>query len=219
MKKLMLVLSGVLFIISFSYGQVKAITENGDSVLLFDDNTWKPIIIVPEAKATVPFVIPSIGAVKVTISQDNGQRTISTINWFNFGIDKEKMALSGSMQKDGSNYLISISFGGGVGCLNKDQSSLKIILKDGKIVDCVQLSETDCSESPSAQYILLSAEQVGQPSANDTMQENIKKLVSSDWQSIRIYGSTFFSDLKPKKTKENPKPAQFFRQHISGLVN
>ncbi len=219
MKKLMLAFSVVLFIISFSYGQVKAVTETGDSVLLFDDNTWKPIIIAPKAKATVPFVIPSIGSVKVTVSQDNGERTMSTINWSDFGIDKEKMTLSASMRKVGHNYMVSIVFGGGVGCLNKDQSSLKIILNDGKIVDCVQISKTDCSESPSAQYILLSAEQVGQPSANDIMQENVQKLVDTDWTSIRIYGSTFFSDLKPKKTKENPKPAQFFRQHISALVN
>lgn len=110
-----------------------------------------------------------------------------------------------------------LSYSGDIGCLSEYSSSIKIKLTNGDIIECSQISDTDCGDFPSANFIPLTKEQQKDPNYKEILAENLELLESFDWETIRLQGSKFYTDILPKPSKKILKPEQFFRQHLSAI--
>ncbi len=51
------------------------------------------------------------------------------------------------------------------------------------------------------------------------LDENLEMLKNYDWVTIRLSGSDYYTDLKPKVLKKIDHPEQFFRQHLIAVDN
>jgi hypothetical protein len=211
MRKSVLLSTFCLLSICFSAkAQIKATTEKGDTILVFENGTWSHL-----KKETKP-VANIVSNVKATVTVDEftNKKSVQTEIWHRFGQDKLKNTISGYLRKIDNLTVFLISYSGDVGCLSKHSSTLKVKLSNGDIIEFSQISDTDCGKSPSANFIPLTKDQLNTPSYNDILIENIELLKKYDWETIRLQGSKYYTDIMPFTTRGVDKPEQFFRQHI-----
>jgi len=196
-----------------SFGQTRAITDDGDTIIVYQNGTWKSV----KKKPTPAF--PAIGTVvtSTAIDQTTNSKTVSTEEWRYLAVDSKKMSISASMYKTNDVYIISLVYSGDLGCLTKDESSLKIKLSNGYIIECVQISKNNCGRIQRGDYVLVSAEQSKLPDYMTIMQNNKQLLATHDWEMMRLQGSKHYTDLYPNSYKSLRFPQQFFRQHLSAL--
>ena len=213
MRKTPYLIISLLLISTLSFSQTRAITDNGDTILVYENGTWEP------TKKEISPIIPSLGTVKTSIEIDKitNQKIISTEQWRYLAIDSKSMSVTGSMYKKNGFYFISLIYSGDLGCLAKDESSLKIKLSNGYIIECYQLSKNECGRIQRGDFVVLSLEQSKAADYQTIMQNNIELLTSHDWEMMRLQGTKHFSDLYPNSYKALKFPKQFFKQHISAL--
>jgi len=96
---------------------------------------------------------------------------------------------------------ITLSLNTDVGCLSEHSTKILIKLTDGEIIECKQLSDTDCSDRPSARFIFVSDDQMKMDESNlqEILGENLQKLLSTPVEKIRIYATDGYIDMKPHK--------------------
>ena len=149
----------LLLISPLSFSQTRAITDDGDTIMVYENGTWEPI------KKEISPMIPSLGTVKTSIEIDKvtNQKIISTEQWRYLAVDSKSMSITGSMYKKNGIYIISLVYSGDLGCLAKDESSLKIKLSSGYIIECAQISKNECGRIQRGDFVVLSLEQSKQP--------------------------------------------------------
>jgi len=213
MNKALIILFIFCVFANESTGQVQAITELGDTILVFDNGTWKSV------NGEIGLLIPVIGDVESTTKFNSKKNIITTTTeeWRYFGSDKKNVAISGSLKKVDDIYQISILYQGDLGCLLRDKSVLSIKLSNGQIIECIQISKSDCASIQKATFIPVSLTQLNKQGFHLMMNENIELLAAYNWEMMRIQGADRYADVYPSQTKKVQEPEQFFRQHLSAL--
>lgn len=208
MKKLLYAITITLISIS-TFAQEKAVTESGDTIMIYSDRTWKPL-------ASTHKLVDIETTVKVTVEVDEFDKTkkITTENWAHFGINKKGKTISGSMLIVNDLATFLISFTGDLGCLSRYSSTMKVKLSNGKIIEFAQISDTKCGDQPLATFIPVRQDQTKDPNLKKLIAQNLSLLRQYDWITIRLEGTQFYTDLAPNSTNKVKKPAQFFRQHL-----
>lgn len=199
----------VTMCISVLHAQITAVTSNGDTINVYDNGTWEPI-------NRVQVVSPITARVNTTVKVDefDNKKTVTSDMWNRFAEDKLKKYINASIIKIDDGIAILLSYSGDLGCLSNYTSTIKIKLTNGEIVECAQISDTDCGDFPSANFHPLTKEQMDDPAYTEIVSENIKLLESHDWEMIRLSGSDYYTDLYPRASSKIPNPEQFFRQHL-----
>jgi hypothetical protein len=202
-----------MLISGISFGQTRAITDAGDTIIVYQNGTWTSV-----KKKSTPALL-AIGTVvtSTAIDEITNKKTISTEEWRYMAVNSKKMSLSASMYKANDIYIISLIYSGDLGCLTKDESSLRIKLSNGYIIECVQISKNDCGRLQRGDFALVSEEQSKLSDYMTIMQDNKQLLATHDWEMMRLQGSKHYTDLYPNSYKSLKSPQQFFRQHLSAL--
>lgn len=213
MKKSLAFIFFAFFLSWTSTAQIKALTENGDSILVFDNGTWKeikPNEATTEIKNTVH--------AEIEIDEFSGDKKIKTESWFKFG--KSSMYyISGYIYK-APTPIFYIRYSGDLGCLSKYRSTMMVKLTSGDVIQFTQITDTECGDNELAGFIPVNKDnltKLTKAEINSTIKQNVSILKSYDWETIRIQGSKYYSDLKPNTTRKIENPEQFFRQHITAI--
>jgi hypothetical protein len=208
MKKVLLIITS-LFITYFSSAQIRAVTENGDTINVYENGTWEKI----EKETKISTIETTVEA---TTEVDEFEKTkkIRTDTWRSFGTNKMNNKISGNLFRVDKLTVFTISYGGDLGCLSEYSSTMKVKLTNGDVIEFSQISDTDCGDYPSARFVPLTREELKNPDYQQLLDENIELLKQFDWVTIRLQGSEYYTDLTPNSTSKVPKPEQFFRQHI-----
>lgn len=164
--------------------------------------------------------------VKATVKVDEftKTKTIQTERWSRFGQNELGNILNANLIciSDGV-IAISIIFTGDLGCLSENRSRLLVKLANDEIVEFTQITQTDCSKTPTATFIPLSSDQLKTVNNQDEIlaiiEENIELLMKFNWVTIRLHGSRFYTDINPNPTRQVSNPEQFFIQHIKAIKN
>lgn len=131
-----------------------------------------------------------------------------------FGKNEHGSIINGSLIRVDDLTLFTISFSSDLGCLSEYSSTMKIKLTNGEIVEFSQISDTDCGDYPTARFIPLKKEQLKDPNFKALMGDNLDLLKQFDWETIRIQGTEYYTDIVPNVFRKIEKPEQFFRQHL-----
>lgn len=208
-----LLVTTIILLSSNVFAQIKAVTEKGDTILVFDDNTWKPI---KDTDQDIEF----IGNVKaiVTVDELEGTKSIYTDSWYNFGSNELEKSISGSIRSVDGLITINLTYYGDL-CLVQGGSMASIKLTNGDIIKCIFIDETNCNGSSTGGYFApLDHDQVNATNYKSIMEDNINLLAKYDWELIRIQGKEYYTDIHPKVSDKIDHPEQFFRQHISAIL-
>ncbi|EDM43996.1 hypothetical protein SCB49_10412 [unidentified eubacterium SCB49] len=210
MKKI-LPIALMFFFASPVFSQVKAITVKGDTINVYENGTWENINSIKEPKMEVD------SEVKATVKVDefNNSKKILTELWTRFGETKTNKTISGYLIRVDDLTVFSIAYSGDLGCLSEYNSTMKVKLTNGEIIEFAQISDTDCGDYPTARFIPVTRDQMKNPTFKEIMNENLSLLKDYDWVTIRINGSEYYTDITPKVSRKMDKPEQFFRQHIT----
>jgi hypothetical protein len=206
----------IFLIIFFSQeisSQTLAITQKGDTIQINDNGTWERL----RSKKTIPQILSNV---KTTVKVDEFEKTksIDTELWDSFGRTEKTGVITGNMFKyKDLVYFSLILVGIDLGCLSEYTSTIKVKLTSGDVVEFSQVSDTDCGNYPSGRFIPLTREQLKLPQYQQLLTDNLELLKSYDWETIRITGSKYYTDIKPYQSKKIQNPSQFFRQHLIAI--
>jgi hypothetical protein len=126
--------------------------------------------------------------------------------------------------------LTIISAKNNLGCLNKYYEESKyggvvlIKLLDGTIIECLQISETDCPKD-SADYYWLQARYFPLTRENKYSESQLNILSNNNWnklsqipiEKIRIYGSKHYCEYFPNTYFKDFNPQDIFIEHLKAL--
>lgn len=206
----------LLFISSSSIAQTLAVTLEGDTIEVYENGTWKPV----QRKVVEAGIVGNVET-EVEVDEFTNSKKVTTQYWARFGKDKLKNVLSGYVIKIDDNYVVRVRSTGDLGCISSHSSKMVVKLSNGDLVEMAQIGDTDCGDSPLGMYILASRDAT--TGSDDIFlaeqAENLQKLMQYDWEAIRLHGSKYYSDFTPNPTSKITQPEQFFRQHLSALVN
>lgn len=208
MKKLYTIITILSISVQIS-AQIKAITEKGDTINIYENRTWEKII-----KDTKVNNIVSQVEATVEVDEFEKSKKIRTESWSRFGKDKLNRTISGNLLQVNDLIVFSISYTGDLGCLSEYNTTMKVKLINGDIIEFAQVSDTDCGDFSTASFIPVTKEQFKYPSFKNLMTDNLELLKQYDWETIRINGSEYYTDISPNPTRKMEKPEQFFRQHL-----
>lgn len=114
------------------------------------------------------------------------------------------------IQREDSVYWFGLHFRFKFCCLSQYDGKVLIKLTNGTIIECLQVTNTDCSDYPSAMYIPLKREgEEFDITAFKRANVNWDKLSNTPIEQIRVYGSEYYQDFIP-----NPKFTEFPAQNI-----
>ncbi|WP_139856659.1 hypothetical protein [Aequorivita sinensis] len=107
-----------------AFGQINAITEKGDSIIIYSNGTWKDKLPTVSAEP-----IDSNVNATVTVDEFSNKKSIKTENWLSFGVSKSKSKLSGyaTYYNEGI-YAVNLSISSDLGCMLQQDSTLKVKL-------------------------------------------------------------------------------------------
>jgi hypothetical protein len=190
--------------------QISAITDNGDSVLLFDNGRW-------EFKKSEENSLEN----EVKIQKDEtdpfeGNRTIVTETWINFAGDDHTIMLGSAMMID-SIYGFNLGLSSEIGCLKKAESKIKILLENQALVELVQVSDDNCAKIPTATFFLVENEFINSDEFMQKQKDNLLLLQQFDWVSMKVEGSESSMVVYPISRKEMDGK-KFFKRHIEALI-
>jgi hypothetical protein len=164
-------------------------------------------------------------SVKTTVSEDkfNGTKSVNTEIWQDFGKGTSRNLLSGMIQKQDKTDVIffKIFFTGNLGCLVQNSSTLSVKLSNDEIIEFTQLSNTDCSNTPTPVFVPLKESELNLPEEiyNQIARDNIEQLKKYEWSIIRLSGSEYYSNIEPNPTRRINNPEQFFIKHLEAIEN
>ncbi|QXP79040.1 MULTISPECIES: hypothetical protein [Winogradskyella] len=208
MKKTITIITMILLSMGIS-AQEKAVTMKGDTIIVYENGTWEKINKVEK-------VVDIESTVEATVEVDEFSKSkkTRTESWTKFGKNKLGKTINGSLIKVDDITVFTISYYGDLGCLSKYDSTMKVKLTNGEIIEFSQISDTDCGDYPTASFIPITKEQTKDPNFKDLLADNIEILKQFDWETIRIQGTKYYTDIIPNVSRKMEKPEQFFRQHL-----
>jgi len=210
MKKIVITL--LLFCFYTTHAQITAITEKGDTILVFENGTWS------ESK-TLETVTPIVSNVKVDVEVDefSGDKKCTTKRWYKFGINNLKYTISGWLFKKTDVIVFYIQYSDELGCFSQARSKMLVKLTNGEVIEFTQITDTECGENEIVGFIPVSKDEMKEGDYKELMKERIKTLKEYDWETIRLHGTEYYTDIKPNTTNSIDNPEQFFRQHIIAI--
>ena len=212
MKKILFILLTLTISIK-TFGQIEAITAVGDTIIVNENGTWKK-----KDKLLKTNLNDISVKVDVKVDEFTNKKTLQTETWSNFGVSTSKAFLSGSTSFYNDNiYAVTISLASDLGCMSEQNSTMKVKLSNGEIIDFIQVSKTDCGSYIYATFIPISQVDLTNKDYLKLIKDNIKTLKELDWVSIRIQGTEYYTDILPRKSNRIEKPEQFFRQHFTAI--
>lgn len=160
--------------------------------------------------------------VTATVEVDNfdGSKKITTERWTGFGENNLRNTISASMLSLNDGIIgLHLSYRGDLGCFSERRSKLLVKLTNDEIIEFTQITRTDCSNTPSAIFWPLTSDELKLTveEIEDIVKDNLELLKNHDWETIRLHGSRYYTDINPKSSRRISNPEQFFRQHISAI--
>jgi len=208
MKKTITIFTILLLSMKIS-AQEKAVTMKGDTITVYENGTWEKINKVKEITE-----VESTVKATVEIDEFSKSKKTRTESWSKFGKNKLGRTISGSLIRVDDITVFTISYYGDLGCLSEYNSTMKVKLTNGEIIEFSQISDTDCGDYPTARFIPIKKEQTKDPNFKDLLADNLEILKQFDWETIRIQGTEYYTDIIPNVSRKIEKPEQFFRQHL-----
>tara|TARA_B100001167_G_C16678930_1_gene261385 strand:+ start:121 stop:771 length:651 start_codon:yes stop_codon:yes gene_type:complete len=209
MNKFLLVL---VFLLSFNaFTQTKAVTTEGDTIIINANGTWEKL------RSSIPDADISDFQIEFETSVDEftGNKKLITEPWRTFGKSEKSKSISGFYVKMKDISGFQITYYGDLGCFSKNSTKMLVKLTSGDVIEMTFISDVDCNSSHhSGLFVPVNKDDLNNPDYESIMYENIALLKKYDWESIRIYGSKYYSDLKPNSTRKVEFPEQFFRQNL-----
>lgn len=222
MRKLLPII--LIFICSTAYAQVEAYSENGDTIILFDNKTWEnkkqPSLTQSDIEITV----------KATVKIDDfsNAKTASTNTWVRWGTSDAGWSstyLSGKARaayvQDVNVIIFDITYSGDLGCLSRS-SEMIVKLSNGELVTLYNFGDTDCgSDSQKGMFSPVDLTALSDMSSVEEFQsmvdETIIKLRDNDIDKIKLTGSKYYTEQIPNDKFSSGTAKEFFRQHIWAL--
>ncbi|RZJ75456.1 MAG: hypothetical protein EOO45_05555 [Flavobacterium sp.] len=93
-----------------------------------------------------------------------------------------------------------------LGCLKEYESTATLLLADGTQIECFQISETDCGNVGFQAAFALKSKG---SSVNNSMEENFKKLMTTEIVEIKVKTSE-----KTEKFKIKPREREYLKNHF-----
>jgi len=149
------------------------------------------------------FTVSSFCQIPLSVNKvDEFNGTINKVTKTSYFVFKGETfgTLSLSMGRVDSTYFLILTVSNDLGCLSQYDGKCMLKFSDGTILNFAQATETDCSDSPAAQYYLVAREEMNLENVFDIMKENRKKIESVSIDKIRVYGGKYYADYIP-----NPK--------------
>ena len=202
----------IVIILSISIqasAQIKAVTEKGDTINVFENGTWEKLNKIKEIAD-----IESTVEATVEVDEFENSKKITTENWSKIGKDKAGNTISGNLLRVDKLTVFTISYTGDSGCFSENRTTMKVKLTNGEIIEFVQLSDTECGDYPTVRFIPLTIDQMKDPDLYSILADNLDVLRQYDWETIRINGTEYYTDIRPNPSQRVEKPEQFFRQHL-----
>lgn len=199
-----------LHLCSISYSQNIAITDKGDSVILFQDGTWTSI----QTNRTT-LVDSGVEIRNAKIDPFTGQKSAVTKTWM--GIGKfDQGNLFGNVSVVDSIYAFNLGFTNFIGCLEKFKSTLQIKLSDGRIVELIQVSPSNCSSFPTATFIPIKKDENQSDEIKNYQYDQLNWLSNTEWVLIKMNSDTQEVLISPNKNEKIPGQT-FFIKHLEAL--
>lgn len=161
--------------------------------------------------------------VKTTVEVDefDNSKTFTTERWSRFAQDEARGTLSAMLLLvDEGVISLGVFYTKDLGCLSQNRSTLEVKLANGEVVEFTQFSRTDCSNSPSAFFIPVGADELKSLSVEEVktlVAERYAAMKEHDWSIIRLRGTNYYTDLKPLQSRTVERPEQFFRLHLTSI--
>ena len=195
------------------------VRSNGDSIVLFEDGTWKTQVEEVKIAANISL----IGDIEATRTEDamTGVVSIVTTRWGSFAKNNINGFLSGDLLYMNDLLILRVSITSDLGCLSEYSSKILVKLSDNSIIEFSQLSDTDCGDSASANFIPLTRDEMKTDNIElitELTKERMDDLLKYEWKMIRVHGSKYYSDYFPNEGKRMVAPQEFFMQHLSALM-
>jgi len=215
----------VLSLLCFSvHSQVEAYLGNGDTIIVFENNTWK----AKENKTNVSADIELMVEASVVIDEFSDAKTASTKSWIRWSSSDAGWAstyLSGkarSIEYQGVQIIIfDLTYSGDLGCLSRS-SKMIIKLVNGELITLYNVGDADCgSDSQSGIFSPVELNTLSDLSSVEELQalvdDSIIKLRDNDIDKIKLTGSKYYTEQIPNEKFTSGPANQFFRQHIWAL--
>jgi hypothetical protein len=215
-----------LFVAISASAQSKAFLENGDSILIFDNHTWKEFRTAEVAPIELKITV------KATVKVDDfsSAKSAYTKSWRRWSTSGQagllSSAFSGSARllelENLSLILFDIGYSGDLGCLSS-RSEMIVKLENGELIKLFNVGSTDCgSEYQSGTFspiLLDNISEMDLSEAQAIIDEIILKLRDNNFEKIKLTGSKYYTEQLPKAKFSSGNANEFFRQHIWALQN
>jgi len=168
------------------------------------------------------FAFLSFGQIPLSINNiDEFNGSVNKVTRSSYSVFKSENSIGNislSMGRVDSTYFLILRVSTDLGCLSQYDGKCMIKFSDGTILNFAQGSETDCSESPAAQYYLVAREEMNLENVFQIMKINREKIESSSIDKIRVYGSKYYADYIPNpKFREDFNAKDVLIFHIKSL--
>ena len=174
---------------------------------------------------TISLILAQIACFSQSIQLDEiddftGSRKIITSPWRGktikpsdfVDVDKSLLVNTSCLIKDSITlHTITLYLMSDIGCLSKYDGKAIILFEDKSKIEIHQLSDTDCDDSPTASYLLLSRDE-GEDKSNfqSKIEENYSHIMNHDITKIRVYGNKYYKDFEL-----NLKSQDILKRHFS----
>jgi tetratricopeptide (TPR) repeat protein len=142
--------------------------------------------------------------------------------------------MSASMAFTNDIYYLVVFLNEGIGCLNKNETELKVELVNGQSVTFTMVSERMCGGDYS-QFVPISRADMNSPNFREKIASNIDLLSKNDWKKMYIKGTdqtsqwgktpgksitlipATASDMPSSISNRLPNAGQFFKKYIAAI--
>jgi hypothetical protein len=124
-----------------------------------------------------------------------------------------------SVMNDGGFYYMTIMVSEDLGCLSKYSGHCMIKLIDNTIIDCQQVTDTDCGDIAVASYIFIKRKELENIELNHSaiLDDNLLKLKTIPIEKIRIYGNESYNNYIPNPKFKDFNPSEILIKHLEAL--
>jgi hypothetical protein len=134
-----------------------------------------------------------------------------------FKAEKTSGTLNISAARVDKFYFIQISVNEDLGCLSEYDGKAMIKLTNGTIIECTQLSETDCDDYATASYVAIPRDETENPNSEDLNKGNLKILSTVPIEKIRVHGPDYYNDYVPNVNFTAFPPSEVLMRHLKAL--
>ncbi|MEQ8927773.1 MAG: hypothetical protein RLO81_18295 [Fulvivirga sp.] len=189
--------------------QTIAVTDKGDTVILYQDGTWS---LTQSHKSSSE---SNVEIRTTKIDPFTGKKSSVTKTWMNIG-EFDQGNFFGNTSCVDSVYAFNLGFTNYIGCLEKFKSTIQIQLTNKEVIELLQVSPTNCSSFATATFIPVNKGAIKSDEIQNYQYDQLNKLASTSWNLIRVNTETQEVLIKPVKSA-NYQGHSFFIEHLKAL--